>query len=45
MNNRLVQNIRGNFGYLSMFHAVGGSDNIEFSGMSEPEEWGGGLNK
>ena len=36
MNSRIVQNMRGNFGFL--FHAVGGSDDIEFSGMSEPDD-------
>ena len=34
MNSRIVQNIRGNFGFLSMFHVVGVCDDIEFSGMS-----------
>ena len=38
MNSRIVQNMRGNFGFLSVFHAVGGSDDIEFSGMSEPND-------
>ena len=46
MNSRIVQNTRGNFGFLSIFHAVGGSVDSEFSGMSEPDDWeGGGLNK
>ena len=30
--------MRGKFGFVSMFHAVGGCDDNEFSGMSEPEE-------
>ena len=38
MNSRIVQNIRGNFGFLSMFQT---NDN-EFSDMSEPKDWGGG---
>ena len=38
INSRIVQNMRGNLGVLSVFHAVGGSDDIEFSGMSKPED-------